>query len=43
MEEFKICPRTLYNWQKENKIPFGTLGRKIYYDRREIEAWLKTR
>ena len=40
MREFYVSERTLYNWRKKKLIPFGNIGRKFYYDRRQIESLL---
>ncbi len=42
IEEFGVDVRTLYNWRKKGLIPFGTMGGKIYYDRKAIELMLKS-
>ena len=42
IEEFGVDVRTLYNWRKKGVIPFGTIGGKIYYDRKAIEQMLKS-
>ena len=43
VEEFFVCPRTLYNWRKAEVLPFGRLRGKIYYNRSVIEQILRNK
>lgn len=33
---------TIYRWVGERSIPYHKRGRKLYFSKKEIDAWLKT-
>lgn len=41
MKEFKIGPRTLYNWRRFDYIPHTKIGKKTLYNRSAIEKILR--
>lgn len=41
MMEFHLGPRTVGNYRKKNLLPYSRIGKKIVYNRTEIEQRLK--
>jgi excisionase family DNA binding protein len=39
----RTSPRTLYTWARGNlpRVPVVRLGRRVLFDRLELEAWIK--
>lgn len=37
LEKFHICPTTLWNWEKSNKLIPVRIGRKVSYRQADIE------
>ena len=38
---FKVTPKTIYKWAKNNEIPHIRLGRTVRFNREAIKAFLR--
>lgn len=40
IEKFGVDQKTLYNWRKQEKLPFIKIGKQIYFREESVNKWL---
>lgn len=38
--KFGVDQKTLYNWRKQEKLPFIKVGKQIYFREESVNKWL---
>lgn len=41
MAKFGVTRMTVWRWCRQKKVPFVKVGKRYYFDEKDIENWIK--